>query len=216
MSYLTQILVPYELAVRQLRIRDTYDWHQRVWQAFGGRDGAPRDFLSRVDQVDDAYRLLIVSASAPHKPDWCPTDCFQSKPIPDAFFTHPRYRFSLLANPTKKVVNPDKAKVVRPDGKLDRNKNARRIALTQREDLLAWLGRKAEAGGFAVDLAAVRTIPRGREYFFKPGARGVHYATEFQGVLQVSDAAKFRETFTTGVGSAKAFGFGLLVLAPIS
>lgn len=70
-------------------------------------------------------------------------------------------------------------------------------------------------GGFAVDLPAVRTIPRGREYFFKPGARGVHYASEFQGVLQVSDAAKFRETFTTGVSSAKAFGFGLLVISPL-
>lgn len=216
MSYLTQILVPYELAVRQLRIRDTHDWHQRVWQAFSGRDGAPRDFLTRVDQIDDAYRLLIVSAAVARKPDWCPTDCFQSKLIPDSFFSHSRYRFSLLANPTKKVVNPDKPKVVRPDGKLDRNKNSRRIPLTKREELLAWLSRKADMGGFAVDLPAIRTIPRGREYFFKPGARGVHYATEFQGVLQVTDTAKFREVFSTGLGSAKAFGFGLLVLAPLS
>jgi CRISPR system Cascade subunit CasE len=216
MIHLTQILVPYELAVRQLRIRDTYDWHQRVWQAFGGRDGAPRDFLTRVDQVDDAYRLLIVSPSPSAKPDWCPTDCFQTKPIPDAFFTQPRYRFSLLANPTRKIVNPNKPRVIRPDGRLDRNKNSKRIPLTRREDLLAWLKRKAEAGGFAVDLDAVRTIPRGREYFFKPGARGVHYATEFQGVLQVTDAASFRGTFARGIGSGKAFGFGLLVLAPLS
>ena len=212
MTYLTQILVPYELAVRQLRIRDTYDWHQRVWQAFGGRDGAPREFLTRVDQIDDVYRLLVVSQSLPSKPDWCPTDCFQTKPMPDAFFTHTGYRFSLLANPTKKIVDPSKAKVIRPDGRLERNKNSKRVPLIRREDLLAWLGRKAEAGGFAVQLDAVRTIPRGREYFFKPGARGVHYATEFQGALQVTDAARFRETFARGIGSAKAFGFGLLVI----
>jgi CRISPR system Cascade subunit CasE len=216
MTYLTQIRVPYELAVRQLRIRDTYDWHQRVWQAFGGRDGAPREFLTRVDQIDDVYRLLVVSQSQPSKPDWCPTDCFQTKPMPDAFFTHTGYRFSLLANPTKKIVDPSKAKVIRPDGRLERNKNSKRVPLIRREDLLAWLGRKAEAGGFAVQLDAVRTIPRGREYFFKPGARGVHYATEFQGALQVTDAARFRETFARGIGSAKAFGFGLLVLAPLS
>jgi CRISPR system Cascade subunit CasE len=216
MTYLTQIRVPYELAVRQLRIRDTYDWHQRVWQAFGGRDGAPREFLTRVDQIDDVYRLLVVSQSLPSKPDWCPTDCFQTKPMPDAFFTHTGYRFSLLANPTKKIVDPSKAKVIRPDGRLERNKNSKRVPLIRREDLLAWLGRKAEAGGFAVQLDAVRTIPRGREYFFKPGARGVHYATEFQGALQVTDAARFRETFARGIGSAKAFGFGLLVLAPLS
>jgi len=216
MTYLTQILVPYELATRQLRIRDTYDWHQRVWQAFGGRGGAPRDFLTRVDQIDDAHRLLIVSATPASKPGWCPTDCFQTKPIPEAFFGHPRYRFSLLANPTKKIIDPDKSKVVRPDGRIDRNRNSRRVSLTRREDLLAWLNRKAEAGGFAVDLDKVRTIPRGREYFFKPGARGVHHAVEFQGVLQVTDATKFREAFVRGIGSAKAFGFGMLVLAPIS
>jgi hypothetical protein len=32
----------------------------------------------------------------------------------------------------------------------------------------------------------------------------------------VRDAAQFRLTVAAGIGSAKAFGFGLLVLAPIS
>ena len=34
--HLTQILVSYEDAVRLLRIRDTYDWHQHVWKGFAG------------------------------------------------------------------------------------------------------------------------------------------------------------------------------------
>jgi CRISPR system Cascade subunit CasE len=216
MIYLTQILVPYELAVRQLRIRDNYDWHQRAWQAFGGRDGVARDFLTRVDQIDGAYRLLVVSSSEPNKPDWCPTSSFKTKTVPETFFEHKRYRFSLLANATKKIVNPNKPKVVRADGRLDRNKNSKRIPLTRREDLLRWLERKAEHGGFALEIGAVRTIPRGREYFFKPGAHGVHYATEFQGALAVTNPSVFRETFARGIGSGKAFGFGLLVLAPIS
>jgi hypothetical protein len=66
--HLTQILVSYEDAVRLLRIRDTYDWHQRVWQAFGGRDGKPRDFLIRVDRKEEAYRVLMLSRSVPAKP----------------------------------------------------------------------------------------------------------------------------------------------------
>jgi hypothetical protein len=37
--HLTRILLPYEDAVRLLKIRDSYDWHQRVWQAFKNRDG---------------------------------------------------------------------------------------------------------------------------------------------------------------------------------
>lgn len=206
--HLTQILVSYEDAVRLLRIRDTYDWHQRVWQAFGGHDGQPRDFLVRVDRKEEAYRVLIVSRSIPAKPDWCPTDCFGTKEIPDQFFAHRRYRFSLLANPTKKV---------RSNKAGERTKNGRRVPVTQREELIGWLQRKGEAGGFTTKPDSLRTIPRGREYFHKDGiSHGTHSAVEFQGELTVTDPAQFRATVASGVGSAKAFGFGLLVLAPTS
>lgn len=206
--HLTQILVSYEDAVRLLRIRDSYDWHQRVWQAFGGRDGQTRDFLIRVDRKEEAYRVLILSRSAPSKPDWCPTDCFGIKTVPDDYFARPRYRFSLLANPTKKL------RLDNPDG--TRKKNGRRVPLTQREELIAWLERKAEAGGFAINSDSLRTIPRGREFFHKTGAQGTHTAVEFQGELTVTNPAQFRATVAAGIGSAKAFGFGLLVIAPIT
>ncbi len=205
--HITQILVSYEDAVRLLKIRDTYDWHQRVWQVFGGRDGASRDFLTRVDRIEESYRLIIVSTAQPQKPDWCPTDCFQTKLIPNTFFSHRRYHFSLLANPTKKL------RVDNPDGV--RKKNGRRVPLHKREDLVAWLKRKAEAGGFRIDPATLRTVPRGREYFHKPGANGLHAAVDFKGILEVTEPAVFRETFQQGIGSAKAFGFGLLVIIPI-
>jgi CRISPR system Cascade subunit CasE len=207
--HLTQILVSYEDAVRLLRIRDTYDWHQRVWQAFGGRDGAQRDFLVRVDRKEEAYRVLILSPSVPAKPDWCPPDSFGTKEIPDNFFAHTRYHFSLLANPTKKV------RVNNSDG--SRKKNGRRVPLTKREELIAWLKRKAESGGFRVNPDSLRTIPRGREFFHKDGrSHGTHTAVEFQGELTVTDSTQLRVTVASGIGSAKAFGFGLLVLAPVS
>lgn len=209
MNHLTQIRVDYDRAVRYLHIRDSYDWHQRVWQAFRGRDGQPRDFLTRVDETDEAYRLLIVSPIAPTRPDWCPTDCFQTKPIPEKFFAVEQFRFSLLANPTRKVRSEK-------DG--HRTKNGRRLPITGRDDLIAWILRKAQAGGFEIvsPEETLRTIPHPRSYFEKKGAHGVHYAVEFQGMLRVIDPAVFRTTFTTGIGSAKAFGFGLLALAPVS
>lgn len=206
--HLTQILVSYEDAVRLLHLRDTYDWHQRVWQAFGGRDGQARDFLIRVDRQEEAFRVIILSRSAPARPDWCPTDCFGTKVIPDNFFAHARYRFSLLANPTKKI---------RSNQAGQRTKNGRRVPLTKREELVAWLQRKADAGGFSLNLDSLRTIPRGREFFHKDGtSHGTHTAVDFQGELTVSDPVQFRATVAAGIGSAKAFGFGLLVLAPIS
>lgn len=206
--HLTQILVSYEDAVRLLRIRDTYDWHRRVWQAFGGRDGQARDFLVRVDRKEEAYRVLILSRSVPEKPDWCPTDCFGTRIIPDTYFAHPRYRFSLLANPTRKV---------RSNGAGERTKNGRRLPIVRRDELLAWLSRKADNGGFSIRPESIRTLPRGREYFRRDGtSHGTHTAVEFLGELAVTDPASFRSTVAAGIGSAKAFGFGLLVLAPLS
>lgn len=205
--HLTQILVSYEDAIRLLRIRDTYDWHQRVWEAFGGRDGQPRDFLLRVDRKEEAFRVIILSHSLPSKPDWCPTGSFGTKVVPDDYFTRSRYRFTLLANPTRKV------RAENSDG--SRKKNGRRVPLTQREELIDWLSRKADAGGFRIHPDALRTIPRGCEFFHRAGAHGVHTAVEFQGELTVTDPAQFRATVSRGIGSAKAFGFGLLVVAPI-
>jgi CRISPR system Cascade subunit CasE len=208
MTYLTQVTLDYATAAR-VRLRDSYDWHQAVWKAFPGRDCQQRDFLTRLDQRSDAFRLLIVSPVQPVRPDWCPSDAesWETEPIPDAYFTRSRYAFQLCANPTKKVSKE------RPDGSL--TKNGRRVPLGKREQLLEWIKRKGEHGGFAVDEATLRTFSRGRGYFKKNGESGLHSAVEFQGVLTVTDPAKFHETFTRGVGPAKAFGFGLLVIAPI-
>lgn len=206
MTYLTQATIDHATALKR-GLRDTYDWHQAVWKAFPGRDGVTRDFLTRLDEHDDGFRLLIVSSVEPTKPEWCPPDRWQTKSVPVSYFTRHRYAFQLCANPTKKITK------LNAEG--SPTKNGRRVPLHTREELAAWIGRKGEQGGFIVDKETLRTIPRGREYFTKKGTRGLHSATEFRGVLTVSDPKKFYETFTRGLGSAKAFGFGLLIVAPI-
>jgi CRISPR system Cascade subunit CasE len=207
MTHLTQVTLDFATAAR-LRLRDCYDWHQAVWTVFPGRDGERRDFLTRLDQRRDGFRLLIVSPSEPTRPDWCPPESWQSKPIPETYFTRRRYAFQLCANPTKKVTK------VGADGQA--TKNGKRVPLRAREEFVGWISRKGEQGGFAVDSDSLRSFSRGREYFEKKGMRGLHSAVEFQGVLKVTDPARFHETFTRGLGSAKAFGFGLLVIAPTS
>lgn len=209
MTYLTQVTLDFATAAR-LRLRDSYDWHRAVWKAFPGRDGERRDFLTRLDQRREGFRLLIVSPLQPVRPDWCPADAesWKTKPIPETYFTRRRYAFQLCGNPTKKVSKE------RSDGSL--TKNGRRVPLGKREELVEWIKRKGDQGGFAVDEAALRTFPRGREYFEKKGQAGLHSAVEFEGALTVTDPAKFHETFAFGIGSAKAFGFGLLVIAPVA
>ena len=62
MSHLTQGFLDFGTAAR-LGLRDVYDWHQLVWQAFPGKDGQPRQFLTRLDRQerDGCFRLLILS-----------------------------------------------------------------------------------------------------------------------------------------------------------
>jgi len=209
MTYLTEVTVGFDTAAR-LKIKDVYDWHQRLWQCFPGLDGQNRGFLSRLDRRTDCFRVLVVSSLEPVRPDWCTGERQQwrTRAIPESYFTHRSYAFQLCANPTKKI------SVKGSDGSF--TKNGRRVPLRTREELLEWITRKGNQGGFAIDSEALRVVPRGREYFDKKGMQGFHSAVEFQGTLTVNDPARFFETFSRGIGSAKAFGFGLLVIAPIS
>ena len=208
--HLTQALVPYEIAARWRKdggFTDSYAWHKRAWDCFPGQPDAARDFLTRLDDTGNGFRLLILSAAGPAKPDWCPDHAWKSKAVGENFLTHPRYRFSLLANPTRKLAAPRNA-----DGK---RRNAKRIPISKREDLLAWLERKAAQHGFTLIPEEIRTIPQPRQPFVKAGQAGLHTATEFTGILTVTDPELLRQAFAHGIGSAKAFGFGMLCLSPI-
>jgi CRISPR system Cascade subunit CasE len=202
-SYLTKIEIDHETAFKA-GLRDSYSWHQKIWEAFPERGGQTRNFLTRLDEIEGGLRLLILSPSAPLRPDWCPEASWHSKAVDESFFTHSTYRFSLVANPTKKVKSEKNAK------------NGRRIPLVKREDLLSWLQRKGEQHGFTFNLESTRTAPRPRQSFIKKGSAGLHSATEFSGVLTVTQPESFRHATLQGIGSAKAFGFGMLCLVPIN
>jgi len=203
--HLAKIEIDHETAFKA-GLRDSYAWHQKSWLSFPGRDREERDFLTRLDELDGGFRLLLLSPTPPTRPDWCPEPAWDCKEIPPEFFAHAAYRFSLMANPTKKVRSA-------PDGTL--RKNSRRVAITKREDLLDWLRRKGESAGFTFEAEKTRTVPRPRQAFFKKSAAGVHSATEFVGLLTVTDTAAFQQAATKGVGPAKAFGFGMLCLSPV-
>jgi len=40
-------------------------------------------------------------------------------------------------------------------------------------------------------------------------------AATFEGILEVTDAEKFRQSLKQGIGTGKAYGFGLLSVAPV-
>ncbi|RFC42798.1 MAG: CRISPR system Cascade subunit CasE [Verrucomicrobia bacterium] len=210
--HLTKIEIDYETA-HKAGLRDAYAWHQWAWQAFPGRPEVNRDFLTRLDDTGDGFRFLIQSTTPPQRPGTCPLNAWQTKDIPENFFGHQAYRFSLLANPTRKLAAPRDA-----DGK---RRNAKRLPVSNREDLIAWIERKGVQHGFRIDPTALQTIPRPRQVFVKKSNddsrryAGLHGATEFVGILKITDPALFVHAAHNGIGSAKAFGFGMLCLSPI-
>lgn len=119
--------------------------------------------------------------------------------------------FRLVANPTvKKKVEGKKHSVRVPlihDGP----------NLANHPTYLDWLARKARQHGFEV--LRVQGAPfhvglarRKRKQFDK--ADIPHFGVRFDGLLRVTDPDRFAEAVRDGIGPAKAFGFGLLSLAP--
>ncbi len=206
--YLTEAWLDGRRAL-QRRLYDSYDWHKAVWEAFPGHADDQRQFLTRIDQIAGRYRLYIVSDWEPQPPDWWPepSRTWRVRTIPASFFSHSRYAFQLRANPTRKVVKLDASGQPTPNG--------RREPLRTREELVQWMVRKGAQGGFAVEEATLRIVPSGRQYFRKGSAVGLHSAVDYRGALRVTDAVLFEQSFRKGIGPAKGYGFGLLILAPL-
>jgi CRISPR system Cascade subunit CasE len=200
MSYLSRVRVDKGEAAR-LRLGDTYAWHQQLWRVFPREDGAPRDFLFRLDDRRGTFRVLVLSPEPPTVPDW---GSWEVKAVADSFLSHDRYAFQIRANPTIKRVVRDAAG--------GRKKNGRRTGIYDPQELNAWIRQKALQSG--IEIIDCSAGPAIHGYFVKKGQRGKHIAVDFQGLLRVADRAAFEEAFRTGIGPAKAFGFGLLMLQP--
>lgn len=191
-------------------------------------------FLFRIDPLPATVlsRHVIIVQSA-IEPDWDyafhnAPEFLAAKPKVDpfsiTFAAGQRLRFRLRANPTKRVA----AKNERLGGVMA----GKRVGLASEGEQIGWLLRKGEAGGFRipgewVDAKHPETgepfqlpnfrvdvVPEGRDRNGKPGHDGEFLAVRFDGVLVVTDPARLRETVAGGVGTGKAFGFGLLSLAP--
>lgn len=217
MSWLARLDVDAEIA-RAEGIRDSYDWHKRLWDCFPDVPEQKRTdigFLTRIDILEGAFRLWIITKRKPVQPQWCPPDGFALNEIATSFLTHRYYAFDLRANPVKTMVQrgPNGETLLRTNGK---RKCGKRVPLVKPEELRAWLDRKAVAGGFCVvDDKPLEIAPMVESHFRKKGQAAYHGGLQFQGVLEVIDTALFSETYYTGIGSAKSFGFGLLLLAPV-
>jgi CRISPR system Cascade subunit CasE len=81
---------------------------------------------------------------------------------------------------------------------------------------LSWLARRAAECGFFIESVLIEKSEAIRASKTTAGVRRqipkIHTVT-FSGTLRVTEPDKFRQAYATGIGSAKAFGCGMLLLA---
>lgn len=210
---------------------DIYTWHQKLWECYPDEPDAKRDFLTRIDLLEGAYRFWVLSQRKPVCPQWCPVDGFAVNGISSSFMTHRHYAFDLRANPVKMQLvprNADGETVLNANGKRRRGK---RIPLVKPDELRDWLFRKGEVrcrenitgqnipGGFRIIETKEKPLeirPMVESHFRKKEHSAYHGGVQFRGILEVTDREHFIQSYQAGIGSAKGFGFGLLLLAPIN
>lgn len=207
MTWLARLCLPLAEALRR-NLRDSHDWHQLSWQCFPNAPDADRDFLTRLDFENDICRLYVLSRREPQKPQWCQSEWWACKPVGTQFLDHDVYFFDLLVNPTRKVL------AFTPEG--ERKKNSRRMAIIGHEAQCAWLADKGQRHGFTVqETPPVEIVATREQRFTKQQQHGLHVGVRFRGLLRVHDREAFKTVFHQGLGSARAFGFGMLLLQPV-
>ncbi len=202
---------------RPQQVRDVYALHQLLWKAFAGARH-DRPFLFRADTVaatEDEGPRGIVLVQSECEPDWASLGDrvadVKHKPMPCRHAAGDQLRFFVRANPTacRKGLH-EYPSLTRDEFRARRGK---RVALWRPDEQIEWLQRKATTGGFEVN--AVRTSQSRPWRWSRGETRARHDGVDFEGVLRVADAVAFARTISTGLGPAKAFGFGLLSLAPL-
>ncbi|WP_437744053.1 type I-E CRISPR-associated protein Cas6/Cse3/CasE [Sorangium sp. So ce1504] len=242
--YLSRALLnPISRAVRA-DIADIEGLHRTIMRAFPDDAGPhPRKahgVLFRVDEAVQRGRFVLLVQSAT-RPDFTrlPKDYFLDIQE-DLGFTEPSpienpairevgserarigagdfFRFRLRANPTRRIDTKSG-----DDGK---RRNGRRVELRDEASRIGWLRRKAEEGGFALcgaedgaGAGGVSAVEERKLTGRKSGASDERQHLTlapvlFEGRLRVTDASRFREALAAGIGPAKAYGFGLLSIAP--
>jgi len=176
--------------------------------------GSDAGFLFRIDPQPGGRVVILVQSAV--KPDW--DYAFrnaayllaagpETKAIEPVLTRGQRMRFRLRANPTVRRVFGGPA----PEG--EPVPSGKRIGVYKEEAQRKWLDAKAEKAGFR--LLDCRVLDRGFLVSRKPGSKEPvrHLCVDFEGVLEVTDPDRFRPALRAGLGSGKAFGFGLLSVA---
>ena len=203
--FLSRVEIPWEQA------RNPYEVHRQLWRLFPGE---AKETRRQADEMRNGF-LFRVEDSRPGRPArllvqsrWAPESTSGLKVIGTREF-RPRpsagqhLAFVLTANPIKTIADAEReAKPGRKSGKC-------RVPLIREEEQREWLTRKLEKAA-KIEAATVLQHP---PLYFRKGSRGGKLVTiTFEGVLRVLDSGALGSCLVNGIGPAKAFGCGLMLV----
>lgn len=208
--------------------RGAYEAHQWLWRFLPAPPGTPRSFLFRRRDVDGLPRFYVVSDREPAAPTahWQ----VQSKAYAPELVAGDRLAFDLRANPVVTTRNAA-GKVARHDvvmqekTRLLKERGLPNWAAWSTPDkptmpelvqgrCSAWLLKRCDALGVTLDAESLRV----EGYEQQRGKAGeLRFSTvDLSGHLRVLEPAALQRALYGGVGHAKAFGCGLLLVRPVA
>ena len=208
MTLMASVLQLDRSAVQALRITDPYSLHRVVYSLFDDVRSEAEKAASHASGIlyadqggDFQHRtILMLSDRPPAQRIDGQYGTVRSRPINEDFLTHPRYRFKVIVNPTR------------------RDSVSRKLVPVKGRDAVAqwFLQRAAHSWGFEVCQQHLHIDQLQVLQFKDKAQRPVTLAqAHVQGHLTVTDHAQFQHSFSHGIGRGRAFGCGLLQIVPL-
>lgn len=199
----------------------SYNIHRLVWSLFSKGPNDERSFLYRQELDGTVPKFYIVSENEPD--DESGLWDINVKSYDPVLRPGQELSFSLRGNPivSKRdkngkqhrhdVVMDEKFRMKKENSGKDYNVNISEIV---QQKGVEWLQKKAEASGFSIEKEQVRADGYCNHKFYKPnGKHNISFNTiDFTGVLTVTDLEMFKKVLFEGIGPAKGFGCGLLMV----
>lgn len=190
--------------------------HAAVLAGFpSARNDSAGRVLWRVDRAGPHCWLYIVSGDEPdlahlvEQAGWPSFDTARTRPygrLLDSLEPGMRWGFRLTANPTRST-------------RIGTATRSQRVGHVTVEQQLNWFLERAPSWGITLPKTdtgpAVVVRDRQTRVFSKAGQRVTLAMATFDGELVVEEPRRLREVLTTGIGPAKAYGCGLMTLAPL-
>ena len=231
MPYLSRVSMNPLRSGAQLLLRNPQAMHAAV---LGGLSRQPvtERVLWRLERAPHRLSVLVLTESRPswehlvEQAGWPSSDESQAlvkpyEPLLEQVARGREFAFLLRANPASSTKNPDAPTVRQKERLTEPRSRGVRVAHRTAEHQLTWFTDRVGKWGFSLPQSAageptVRLVARDRIVFRKRdnGPTVTLQTATWDGVLRVEDVNLARQTLLAGVGPGKAYGLGLLTLAP--